>query len=435
MAPGLRRRAHPLRRPGLLGPARSRPSPLHGVTTVVGGNCGFTLAPLDARREPTTSCACWPWSRACRSSRSQAGVPGDWTLDRRVPRPPRRHARRQRRLHGRPLGPAPRRHGRRRPPSARPPTTSWRRWRAAPRRPRRRRRSASRRRGARRTTTATATPVPSRVADRRRAARAVRPCAASSTGTSLEFIPASGRRFDDVERETSWPRCRPPPQRPLNWNVLAHRAPTDDQVRAHARRAGTDARDAGGRVVGAHHADPVAARFSFLTGFVLDALPGWGDVMALPVDERMRAPARPRGAGPPGGRRRPENAGLARDRRVRRTASSPRSSTRDAQRYHGPPRRRHRRASRASTPFDALLDVVCADELRTTLHPSRRRSRAPTTGRPCVDAVARRPHRDRRRPTPAPTSTSRPTSTTRCTSSARPCASHGAAVARGGRRT
>ena len=88
------------------------PSPLHGVTTVIAGNCGFTIAPADRRTPAATSCRCWPRSRACRCSRCATGVPWNWRTTAEYLDALDGTPRHQRRVHGRALGDPARRDGR-----------------------------------------------------------------------------------------------------------------------------------------------------------------------------------------------------------------------------------------------------------------------------------------------------------------------------------
>ena len=156
-------------------------------------------------------------------------------------------------------------------------------------------------------------------------------------------------------------------RRPLNWNVLT----VDSSVPQRVTRqlsASDAARVAGGRIVALTMPVLVPMNMSFGTFCALFLVPGWADVMDLPIPQRMEALRQPsvrtdlnaKIDRPEAGVFRrlgnwkryvigdtysPDNAGL-RGRVVGEIA-----------------------AERGQEPFDTLLDIVLNDDLRTVLWP------------------------------------------------------------------
>ncbi len=209
-------------------------------------------------------------------------------------------------------------------------------------------------------------PVPSRFADDDELLGLAR-CVAEHEGTTLEAIVAgciNGFTEDEVELLTAMSLAA---RRPLNWNVLGVSSlnPT-----GHERQlAASDAAAArGGRVVALTLPHPMSMRLSFLTGFVLDGLPGWRQVLHLPVPERLRA------LGDPAVRERLATGAASREAGLLRgLANWPVLTFGECFAPSTKPHEGHRvgdvAAALGKEPFDALLDVVIADELRTGLRP------------------------------------------------------------------
>jgi N-acyl-D-aspartate/D-glutamate deacylase len=209
-------------------------------------------------------------------------------------------------------------------------------------------------------------PVPSRSAGRDELL-ALAAAVGAHDGTSLELIlPGclSGFTDEEVEFMTDWSLAA---GRPANWNVLGVSAlnPTGHE---HQLAASTRAAERGARVVALTLPHNMGIRLSFLSGTVLDGLPGWGPVLGLPVAERLAALSDPEvrrrlaaGAASP-------EAGilghLARWERLLIAESFADENADVAGRTVGDVAR-----TRGVGPFDALLDVVVADGLRTGLRP------------------------------------------------------------------
>lgn len=104
-------------------------------------------------------------------------------------------------------------------------------------------------------------------------------------GTQLEFIPAVGQFSDDTFRLMG--RMSAAANRPLNWNLLQVYAQNWDLVQHQL--AGFDIAAAeGGRVLALTLPDTFRLRLNFTSGFILDILNGWDSLMALPVEEKLR---------------------------------------------------------------------------------------------------------------------------------------------------
>ncbi|HVM66211.1 MAG TPA: amidohydrolase family protein [Acidimicrobiales bacterium] len=125
--------------------------------------------------------------------------------------------------------------------------------------------------------------VPSRYASREEVLELCR-VTGEFEGTSLEFIPMVGA-FEPWAMELM-AEMSAVAGRPLNWNVLTANA-ANRAVSLERLGAGDVARARGGKVVALLMPMSMGIRLSFASGFVLDAIPGWEQAMLLPKDKKI----------------------------------------------------------------------------------------------------------------------------------------------------
>ena len=126
-------------------------------------------------------------------------------------------------------------------------------------------------------------PVPSRHASREELVELAGVCA-EHEGTTIEFLPGLGLFDRDMMQLMT--DISLAANRPVNWNALAGDA--DGREMMENRLSATDyARARGAEVVALTVPQPASLRLNLHSGFVFDALAGWADLFLLPIEERM----------------------------------------------------------------------------------------------------------------------------------------------------
>jgi N-acyl-D-aspartate/D-glutamate deacylase len=210
-------------------------------------------------------------------------------------------------------------------------------------------------------------PITSRHADRREMLAFCEEVAAHE-GTTLEYITNGCLDSFSDEEVDLMTTMSATAQRPLNWNVLTVDARSADRIE-HQLGASSAAARAGGQIVALTMPTLVPMNMSFRNHCALFLVPGWGDVMGLPLEERMAQLADPAVRALLDERARSKEAGVFRglsrwgtytigDVYAEANAGCAFRTVEDIA------------AERGTAPFDTLLDIVLADELRTVLWPN-----------------------------------------------------------------
>ncbi len=182
---------------------------------------------------------------------------------------------------------------------------------------------------------------------------------AEHPGTTLEFIPGVAP-FGEEQFDTMAAMSRAA-NRPLNWNVLQVYSRNADLV--DHQLSGSDwAAERGGRVLALTLPDTLRTWLNFRSGFVLDILPGWEGLMALPEAEKLARLADP--------------ATRAEWDRLAQTAEGPTRSIANWSVYRivesSDPSVVGRAVGEIATErgvsaWDALADIVVGDRLKTVI--------------------------------------------------------------------
>jgi N-acyl-D-aspartate/D-glutamate deacylase len=215
-------------------------------------------------------------------------------------------------------------------------------------------------------------PVPSRFADQSELLELTGEVK-NHPGTTLELILAGCLgRFSDQEVDLMASMSKTA-DRPLNWNVLGVSA-ADPEGYVHQLEASSTAASRGATVVALTLPHSMQIRLSFLTGFVLDGLPGWRPTFALAVPERMAALRDPEVRRRLAEGARADEAGMLRglarwSRMVIAETFAPENADLSGLTVADAAARRGVALDGTDAAFDFLLDVILADELRTGLNP------------------------------------------------------------------